>query len=136
MDIKCTRGAPPGVDPFDPRDTTTATSSPLKGACFGLMLSGIENRGGSIEPVGTSFEKSAMRAVLLRVSQTSDLSEKGGAEAAVLDSARHLIRLQLGERFSDTGQGEQLIEELSRFVANDPPLKAKLLNILKSMQAE
>ncbi len=137
MDIKCTRGTPPGVDPLDPRDPTTATpSSPHKGERFGRILSGVESRGENDEPGGTSLQKSAMRAALLMVSRTLNLSEKGGAEAAVLDSARHLIRSQLGERSSNSEQGERLIEELSGFVANDPPLKAKLLNILKSVQAE
>lgn len=115
-------GAEP-LDPLDPRDLQRA----VKSGRFADALSQLETPAGGAG-AGTT------QAALARIAGRADLSTNEGALSAVRDSARYMISSRLDEKYRDTAQGEELIESLSEYVANDPLLKTKLASILRRLK--
>ena len=120
-------GAEP-LDPLDPKELQSAVRSER----FAAALSQLEAQAASGGASGTS---SPARAALEQIAQGSDLQTGEGAATAVRESARFMIRSRLHEKFRQSEQGEGLVEKLSEFVASDPHLNTKLLNILQRLKA-
>ncbi|HEY0078942.1 MAG TPA: hypothetical protein VGB73_09880 [Pyrinomonadaceae bacterium] len=90
-------------------------------------------------PAGAQEQPSsvaATRTALARIANATDLGTTEGAATAVRESAQHMIRSRLHEKFRDTEQGAHMVAELSEYVASDPLIKSKLLSILQRIKAE
>ena len=120
-------GAEP-LEPLDPKDLQSA----VKSERFAAALSRLEAQASAGGAAGAS---SPVRAALEEIARSSDLQTGEGAAAAVRESARFMIRSRLDDRFRESEQGEGLVRELCEFVAADPHLNSKLLNILQRLKA-
>ena len=111
------------VEPLEARELQNA----LKTERFNAALAQLEAQaaGGAPSPV---------RAALAQIADASNLSSSEGAAAAVRESARFMVRARLKEKFRETEQGSTLVERLSEFVAADPLLRSKLLDILHKVK--
>ena len=112
------------LEPLDPRDLQQT----VKSGRFADALSQLETR-------ATSAGASATQAALAEVARDADLSTNEGALTAVRASARYMIASRLDEKHRETLQGEEMIENLSEYVANDPLLKSKLTTILRRLKS-
>lgn len=115
-------GAEP-LEPLDPRDLQRA----VKSGRFANALSQLESPAGGAGAGATE-------AALARIAGRADLSTNEGTLSAVRDSARYMISSRLGDKYRDTPPGEEMIETLSEYVANDPLLKTKLTSILRRLK--
>ncbi|HVG37884.1 MAG TPA: hypothetical protein VM870_01285, partial [Pyrinomonadaceae bacterium] len=75
------------------------------------------------------------RAALAQIAALYNLAVAEEASAAVRRSARLLITTRLPKKHLGKPQTEEMIEDLSEFVASDPLLKGKLLDILERIKA-
>jgi hypothetical protein len=118
-----------GAEPLEPLDARELRKA-VEGDRFAAALSQLEGQGAE----QTGGAKSATRAALAEIANSSNLSSSEGAATAVRESARYMIRSRLGEKYRDTEQGQRVIKDLSAYVASDPLLKSKLLSILKQIR--
>jgi hypothetical protein len=106
---------------------------------FADALTQLESTVDSVSPgrdhPGGSERQHAVRAALARIANAANLSNAAQANAAVLESARYMIRSRLPEKFLASSEGSDLVTGLSDYVAQDPLLKPKLLSILKRIKA-
>jgi len=84
---------------------------------------------------GVSDRHQAVRAALAKIASGVNLSNAAQANAAVLESARYMIKSRLPDKFLESSEGNDLVTGLSDYVAQDPLLKPKLLSILKRIKA-
>jgi hypothetical protein len=122
-------GAEP-LESLDPRDLRKAVESER----FANALSQLEGQAATSSTGQTGGATNATRAALAEIAGASNLASSEGAATAVRESARHMIRTRLSEKYRDTEQGQKLINDLGEYVASDPLLKLKLLNILRKIQ--
>jgi hypothetical protein len=122
-------GAEP-LEPLDPKELQEA----VRGERFAAALSNLEAQtaGGA---GATGGADNPVRAALEQIANTSNLSNNEAAATAVRESARHMIRSRLHEKFRQTEQAEKLVERMSEYVAADPLLNTKLLAILQKLKA-
>lgn len=118
-----------GAEPLDPLDPKELQES-VRGERFAAALSNLEAQSAG----GAGGAENPVRAALEEIANTANLSSGEGAATAVRESARHMIRSRLSERFKESEQAEQLIEKLTEFVAADPLLNSKLLGILQKLK--
>jgi len=114
------------VEPLEARELQNA----LKTERFNAALAQLEAQAAG----GTGGTPSPVRAALAQIADASNLSSSEGAAAAVRESARFMVRARLKEKFRETEQGSTLVERLSEFVAADPLLRSKLLDILHKVK--
>ena len=119
-------GAEP-VEQLDPQEL----QAQLKSERFNAALAQLEAQAAG----GTGTASSPTRAALAQIADSANLSSSEGAAAAVRESARFMIRSRLYDKFRESEHGEGLVRELSEFVASDPHLNSKLLNILQRLKA-
>ena len=117
-----------GAEPLEPLDAQQLQES-MRGERFAAALSNLEAQAAG----GTGGAENPVRAALEEIAKSAELSGEGAA-TAVRESARHMIRSRLSERFKESADAEQLIEKLSEFVAADPLLNSKLLGILQKLK--
>jgi hypothetical protein len=119
-----------GAEPLEPLNPRELQKSAI-GDKFAAALAQLEAPANAQEqPNGVS----ATRTALARIAHDADLGSNEGAAAAVRQSAQHMIRSRLHEKFRDTEQGAHMIAELSEYVAGDPLIKSKLLSILERIK--
>lgn len=75
------------------------------------------------------------RAALAQIASLYNLSLAEEATAAVRRSARLLITNRLDKKLLGKQKTEEMIDDLSEYVASDPLLKGKLLDILERAKA-
>lgn len=119
-------GAEP-LEPLDPKQLQEA----VRGERFAAALSNLEAQGAG----AAGGADNPVRAALEEIAQSSNLANSEGAATAVRESARHMIRSRLHEKFRQSEQGQKIIEKLSEYVASDPLLNSKLLAILQKLKA-
>jgi hypothetical protein len=119
-----------GAEPLNPRDLRKA----VRGN-FAEALSGLEAGGEPQAATQASGADGVNTVALEQIARGADLTSAEDAQRAVRESARLLISSRLGPGHRTTEQGVELVESLSEYVAADPLLKTKLLNILKKLQA-
>ncbi len=120
-----------GAEPLDPRDLRKA----VKGGSFAEALSSLETEGETRAASGVTGARGATASALERIAHDADLTSEEGAARAVLESARVIVSSRIGPAHGGTETGEALVENLTEYVAADPFLKTKLLNILKKLKA-
>ena len=123
------------LDPLDPRELQRV----VKGERLAAALSELEAQAGAeqtAQAAGASGQSAATRTALEQIARDANLSNPEEASAAVRESARFMIKFRLGKEHRDTQQGESLVDELSEYVAADPLLKSKLLQILTKIKAK
>lgn len=113
------------LEPLDPRELRGA----LKSDRFSAALNQME-----AQATGANQSQSATRAALGQIADSSDLSTEEGASAAVKASARYMVSSRLSERHRNSTEGEQVIEEISEYVASDPLLRGKCLSLLNRVK--
>lgn len=111
-----------GADAPDEKDIARA----VKGEKFAETLSALESTGYENVP-------SEARATLTAIARQYDLSNEENRQKAVLESAEFLVKSRLSEEYKDS---EKTVGDLSRYVADDPFLKSKLLSILQKLSDE
>ena len=124
-----------GSEPLDPRELQQV----VKGERLAAALSELERQTGAeqtAQAAGALGRSAVTRAALEQIAQNANLSNPEEALAAVRESARFMIEFRLGKEHRATPQGESVVDELSEFVAADPLLKAKLLQILTKIKAK
>lgn len=90
---------------------------------------------GQIEQTGASGEASGpARGALSRIASGSDLNTPEGAMQAVRESARFLVNSRLNEELRDSSQGKKMTDDLSEYIARDPFMHRKILNILHRLK--
>jgi hypothetical protein len=90
---------------------------------------------GQIDQTGGSGETSgAARGALSQIASGSDLDTPEGAMQAVRESARFLVNSRLNEELRDSSQGKKMIDDLSEYIAKDPFMHRKILNILHRLK--
>ncbi|MDQ3800208.1 MAG: hypothetical protein M3384_12205 [Acidobacteriota bacterium] len=90
---------------------------------------------GQIEQTGASGEASApARGALSRIASGSDLNTPEGAMQAVRESARFLVNARLDDELRDSSQGKKMTDDLSEYIARDPFMHRKILNILHRLK--
>lgn len=127
-----------GSEPLEPREPRELQRV-VKGERLAAALSELEAQTGAeqtAQAAGTPTRGATTRAALEQIAQNANLSDPEEALAAVRESARFMIKFRLGKEHRDTPQGESVIDELSEYVAVDPLLKAKLLQILTKIKAK
>lgn len=112
-----------GADAPDEKDIAKA----VKGDKFASALSALES---ATADAGAS---NAARSTLNEIAAQYDLSNEENRQEAVRESAEFLVKSRLGD---DYKKSEKAVEDLSRFVAEDPFLNAKLLSVLQKLQDE
>jgi hypothetical protein len=112
-----------GADAPDEKDIAKA----VKGEKFASALSALES---ASEAGGAA---SATRAGLSEIVVQYDLSNEENRQAAVEESAEFLVKSRLSDEFK---KSEKVIKDLSRYVAEDPFLKSKLLSVLQKLHDE
>jgi hypothetical protein len=122
-------GAEP-LESLDPRELRKVVESDR----FASALSQLEGEAATSGTAQTGGTANATRAALAEIAGSSNLSSSEGAATAVRESARHMIRTRLSEKYRETEQGQKLVKELGEYVASDPLLKLKLLSILQKIQ--
>ena len=109
----------------------------VKSEKFAAALSQLEAQAtaGAGQGASASASSSATRAMLEEIATGADLATNEGAAMAVRESARFMIRSRLSKKFGESEQAENIVENLSEYVASDPLLKLKLLTILQRLKA-
>lgn len=110
-----------GADAPDEKDIAKA----VKGEKFASALSALE---AAAADTGAS---SATRAALGEIAVQYDLSNEENRQAAIEESAQLLVKSRLGDEYK---KSEKAIKDLSKFVADDPFLKSKLLSVLQKLR--
>ena len=119
-----------GAEPVDAPDSQELQRA-LEGERFSAVLSQLEAGGAE----GQGGASGAVRSALSRIARESNLSTGEGAADAVRESARFMIRSRLHDKFRQSEQGDGLVEKMCEFVASDPLLHSKLLDILQRLKA-
>ncbi|HVF51859.1 MAG TPA: hypothetical protein VNA19_17375 [Pyrinomonadaceae bacterium] len=119
-----------GAEPLEPLNPRELQKSAI-GDKFAAALAQLEAPANAQEQ---SDGVSETRTALARIAHDADLGSNEGAATAVRQSAHHMIRSRLHEKFRDTEQGTHMIAELSEYVASDPLIKSKLLSILQRIK--
>lgn len=114
------------LEALDPRELQQA----VKGEGLSAALPELE-----AQVTGSTQQGATTQAALQQIAQSANLANPEEASTAVQQSARFMIKLRLGKDHRDTPQGELIVDELSQYVAADPLLKAKLLQILTKIKA-
>jgi hypothetical protein len=120
-----------GAESLDPRDLRKA----VKGGSFAEALSNLEAGDSTPATTQATGASGVTASALEQIARGADLTSEEDARRAVRESARLLIHSTLGHGHRETEQAADLIENLSEYVAEDPFLKSKLLNILKKLKA-
>lgn len=128
-------GSSEPLEPLDPRDLQGAARrerfagimSELEGLAAGGQVAGAASSAGGAA--------GATRAGLEQIAREANLNNPDTAFGAVRGSAALMIGSRLREDFRDSEQGQQLISDLSDFVASDPLLQKRLLSILNKLKA-
>jgi hypothetical protein len=90
---------------------------------------------GQIEQTGASGEASGpARSALSQIASGSDLNTPEGALQAVRESARFLVNSRLNEELRDSSQGKKMTDDLSEYIARDPFMHRRILNILHRLK--
>lgn len=113
------------VEPLEPRDL----QSVVKSDKFEAALNQLEAQVGAEQ---TSGAQSPTRSALSEIANNSNLSP----DVQVREAARYMVNSRLQEKFRETKQGEQIVEDLSDYIADDPFLSKKLSNILQKLKSE
>lgn len=124
-----------GAEPLEPLDPHEIQRKSAGAERFASTLSQLEGQAGASGAGQSSEAAQATRAALAQIAGSANLASGEGAATAVRESARHIIRSRLSDKYRDTEQGERLTTDLSEFVASDPLLKNKLLSILRRIQS-
>ena len=126
------------TEPLDPKEAEALGGAGQKEG-FVEALSQLEAQlaaGGADNQAGdTAASQQVLRTALAAIANQTDLANPIAASTAVRESAQHLIRSRLGDKFRRTDQGKRLVEGLSDYVAATEPFNAKLLSILKRLKA-
>lgn len=112
-----------GADAPDEKDIAKA----VKGEKFASTLSALESA------TGNEAAASATRSALGEIAVQYDLSNEENRQAALEESAEVLVKSRLGE---DYKKSEKALKNLSRYVADDPFIKSKLLSVLQKLRDE
>lgn len=118
-----------GAEPIEQLEAKELQNA-LKSERFNAALAQLEAQAAG----DTGGKSGPVRAALAQIADASNLSSNEGAATAVRESARFMVRSRLNERFRETEQGTTLVERLSDFVASDPLLHSKLLDILRKVK--
>lgn len=112
-----------GTDAPDEKDIAKA----VKGEKFASTLSALESA------TGDANISSATRSALNDIAVQYDLSNEENRQAALEESAEFLVKSRLSDEFKTS---EKAIKDLTRYVADDPFLKSKLLSVLQKLRDE
>ncbi|MGI8788218.1 MAG: hypothetical protein ACR2HG_10705 [Pyrinomonadaceae bacterium] len=112
-----------GTDTPDEKDIAKA----VKGEKFAETLSALESA-----TAGTAASNAA-RASLAEIAAQYDLSNEENRQSALRESAEFLVKSRLGKEYK---KSEKIIKDLSRYVADDPFLKARLLSVLQKLSTQ
>ena len=112
-----------GADAPDEKDIAKA----IKGEKFAEMLSGLDSS------AATDAAPSPARAALTEIAEKYNLSNENEREQALSESAEFLIKSRLGEKYQNA---EKIVGDLTKYVADDPFLKNKLLSVLQKLNPE
>lgn len=115
-----------GTEPVEPSEVKQLQEA-ARGDTFAAQLAQLEAQ---MSAGQTPSATGVTRFALTQIAMSADLSTSEGAASAVRESARFMIRSRLGRKLEGTEQGRHLVEGMSAYVASDPLLKEKLLNIL------
>lgn len=109
-----------GADAPDEKEIAKA----VKGEKFAETLSALE--AASAETSAPSVARTALTAIAAQY----DLSDEGGRQKALRESAEFLVKSRLSEKYQ---KAEKVIGDISEFVTTDPFLKTKLLSVLQKL---
>ena len=109
-----------GVDAPDEKDIAKA----VKGEKFAETLSALEST-----PAGDGAP-SPTRAGLSTIVAQYDLSDEENRQSALQESAEFLVKSRLNEEYQ---KSEKIVQELGKYVTDDPFLKNKLLSVLQKL---
>lgn len=123
-----------GAEPVDSVEAQELQKA-VKSEKFAAALSQLEAQATTGAGGGASATSSATRSMLEEIATGADLATNEGAAMAVRESAKFMIRSRLSKKFGESEQADNLIENLSEYVASDPLLKMKLLTILQRLKA-
>lgn len=112
-----------GADAPDEKDIAKA----VKGEKFASALSALESAGDA------GGAESATRAGLNEIAVQYDLSNEENRQAAIEESAEFLVKSRLSDDYKTS---EKVVKDLSKYVADDPFLKSKLLSVLQKLRDE
>ena len=96
----------------------------VKGEKFAETLSALES-----EPAADGAPN-ATRAALSTIVAQYDLSDEENRQSALQESAEFLIKSRLNEEYQ---KSEKIVQELGKYVTEDPFLKTKLLSVLQKL---
>lgn len=96
----------------------------VKGEKFAEALSALESA------ALTDAAPSATQTALTQIASQYDLSNEQNQQSALKESAEFLIKSRLKDEFKNS---EKVVEDLRKFVTDDPFLKSKLLSVLQKL---
>ena len=109
-----------GADTPDEKDIVKA----VKGDRFAATLSALDS-------ASADAAASPTRSALRNIAAQYDLSNEENRQSAILESAQLLVKSRLREEYR---KSEKVVKDLSRYVAEDPFLKTKLISILQKLR--
>lgn len=90
---------------------------------------------GEIEKAGANEQTGGpTRTAFQEIAQSANLDTPEGALSAVRDSAQFLVKSRLKENLRDSDEGKKVTEDLSNYIARDPFLHRKILNVLQRLK--
>lgn len=97
----------------------------VKGDKFAETLSALENAAGAPDAAPNE-----MHAALTEIARQYNLSDERGQQQAINESADYLVKSRLNE---EQKKIEKAVQDLTKYVAEDPFLKNKLLSVLRKL---
>ena len=97
----------------------------INGDKFAETLAALENAAGAPDSA-----PDAARAALTEIARQYDLFDEKGQQQAIAESADFLVKSRLNEKQKKIEKG---VQDLTKYVAEDPFLKNKLLSVLKKL---
>ena len=135
--MKIKRPESPFQASTEPIDQQGPEISKLARGDFAEALSQLESAvDDSQAGAAVSGSQVKIRSALLEIANSANLMDSEQAAYAVRQSARYMVGSRLSEKYRGSAQGQNLIESVSGYVADDPLLKSKLLTILKRVKSE
>ncbi len=115
-----------GAAPLDPK----AFQRGVKGERFQAAL---DKMAAQAEASGEA-PANLTRAALSNIANNANLGNPDQAMAAIKEASKYMVRSRLSDKYKDTQEGENAIENLGDFIAGEPSLRNKFLSILKKLK--
>jgi response regulator RpfG family c-di-GMP phosphodiesterase len=102
------------------------------------FFSHIEGTSHTGQTPGSNLTQSsnAVRAELQQIANSTNLTDPAEVSTAILASAKLMVQSRLTEKHRETEQGAEIVEYLGNFLAKDPLMKSKIVDVLTKLKSD